>query len=155
MQTKDDNYYMREAIKLASKAEKNGDVPVGALLVLDGKIIARGYNRIEKDGLPTRHAEIIVIEKSVRRLGYKHLLDSTLYVTLEPCSMCSGAIVLARIKRLVFGAYDPKTGASGSLYSITNDNRLNHRLEVSGGVMEQECAFLLKNFFKSLRGKLN
>ncbi len=144
---------MHEAIKQARRSLLAEDVPVGAVIVKDGKIIARGYNQVEKRQNPIAHAEIVAIEKASKKLGYKHLLDCDIYVTLEPCAMCCGAIVLARLRRLIFGAYDPKTGAAVSLYNITNDPRLNHRLEVLGGVLQDDCVALLKNFFKKLRNK--
>ncbi len=148
-----DQKYMHEAIKQARRSLLAEDVPVGAVIVKDGKIIARGYNQVEKRQNPIAHAEIVAIEKASKKLGYKHLLDCDIYVTLEPCAMCCGAIVLARLRRLIFGAYDPKTGAAVSLYNITNDPRLNHRLEVLGGVLQDDCVALLKNFFKKLRNK--
>jgi len=144
---------MHEAIKQARRSLMAEDVPVGAVIVKDGKIVARGYNQVEKRQNPIAHAEIVAIEKASKKLGYKHLLDCDIYVTLEPCAMCCGAIVLARLRRLIFGAYDPKTGAAVSLYNITNDPRLNHRLEVLGGVLQDDCVALLKNFFKKLRNK--
>lgn len=148
-----DERYIREALKQAYRSLKAEDVPVGAVIVRNGEIVARGYNQVEKRQNPIAHAEIIAIEKATRKLGYKHLLDCDIYVTLEPCAMCCGAIVLARLRRLVFGAYDPKTGAAVSLYNITNDQRLNHRLEVVGGILKDECSEILKNFFKKLRKK--
>jgi tRNA(adenine34) deaminase len=148
-----DQKYMHEAIKQARRSLMAEDVPVGAVIVKDGKIVARGYNQVEKRQNPIAHAEIVAIEKASKKLGYKHLLDCDIYVTLEPCAMCCGAIVLARLRRLIFGAYDPKTGAAVSLYNITNDPRLNHRLEVLGGVLQDDCVALLKNFFKKLRNK--
>lgn len=145
--------FMREAIAEAKKAALHGDIPVGAVVVKDGEIIGRGGNSIELEQNPTRHAEIIAIEEAARHLGVKRMPECDIYVTLEPCAMCSGAIVLARFKRLIFGAYDPKTGASGSLYQITEDARLNHRCEVTGGILEEECSALLKEFFRELREK--
>lgn len=149
----DDEKYLREAIKQARRSLVAEDVPVGAVIVQNGEIIARGYNQVEKKQNPTAHAEIIAIEKACKKLGYKHLLNCDIYVTLEPCAMCCGAIVLARLRRLIFGAYDPKTGAAVSLYNITNDQRLNHRLEVIGGVLQEDCAMMLKEFFQKLRKK--
>ncbi len=143
--------YMKEALKSARKSLKSGDVPVGAVIVKDGKIIGRGYNSIERKNSPIEHAEIIAIRSAVRKTGYKHLSGCDLYVTLEPCSMCAGAIVLARIRNLYIGAADPKTGASGSLYSITEDPRLNHRCNVTIGILEKECSELIKDFFRKLR----
>lgn len=152
---KNDKYYINQAINQAKKSLLTDDVPVGAVIVRDGKIIARGYNQVEKRRSPLAHAEIIAIERASKKIGYKHLLDCDIYVTLEPCPMCCGAIVLARLRRLVFGAFDPKAGAAVSLYNITNDKRLNHRLEVLGGVLESECSSLLKDFFKNLRARKN
>ncbi len=152
---KSDEYYINEAIKQARKCSASEDVPVGAVIVQGGKIIARGYNQVEKRNNSTAHAEIIAIERAIKKVGYKHLLDCDIYVTLEPCPMCSGAIVLARLRRLVFGAFDPKTGAATSLYNITSDERLNHRLEVLGGICEKECSLMLKDFFKKLRERKN
>ncbi len=152
---KSDEYYINEAIKQARKCSASEDVPVGAVIVQGGKIIARGYNQVEKRNNSTAHAEIIAIERAIKKVGYKHLLDCDIYVTLEPCPMCSGAIVLARLRRLVFGAFDPKAGAAVSLYNITSDVRLNHRLDVLGGVCEKECSLLLKDFFKKLRERKN
>ena len=145
--------FMRKALKSAHRSLKSGDVPVGAIIVHDNKIISRGYNRVELKGNSTEHAEIMAINAAIKKLGYKHLLDCEMYVTLEPCSMCAGAIVLARIKKLFIGTHDPKTGASGSLYNITSDERLNHRCEVHSGILQAECSAMLKDFFKELRGK--
>ncbi len=144
---------MREALKQAEKALDSDDVPIGAVIVEGDQIIGRGYNQIEKTGDPTAHAEMLAIREAVSKTIYKHLLDSTIYVTLEPCIMCSGAIVLARIPTLVYGAVDPKTGASGSLYTITEDERLNHHCTVISGILPEECSILIKDFFRELRKK--
>ncbi|TAL70953.1 MAG: nucleoside deaminase [Bacteroidetes bacterium] len=146
-------FYMKEALKEARKCSKFEDVPIGAVVVLENKIIGRGYNQVEKLNDSTAHAEIIAIKKAIKHINYKHLLNAILYVTLEPCSMCSGSIVLARIKTVVYGCSDPKAGAGGSLYNIIEDNRLNHLCEVIKGVMGMECSDLLKDFFKQLRKK--
>ncbi len=146
-----DEYYMLKAILEAEKAGKNDDVPVGCVIVREDKIIARGYNQVEKKGDPSAHAELNAIRKAVKKIGHKHLLDCTMYVTLEPCSMCAGAIVLARIPQLVVGAKDPKTGACGSLLNITNNKKLNHRCQVQFGILEDKCSAVLKDFFKKLR----
>ena len=146
-----DFFNIQIALSEAKKSLISADVPVGAIIVKDNKIISRAHNQIEQKGDSTAHAELLAIQKAIKKIGYKHLLDCTLYVTLEPCSMCAGAIVLARIPRVVYGATDPKTGACGSLYNIINDNRLNHRCEVISGVLEDECSKLLKDFFKKLR----
>lgn len=146
-----DREMMREALLEAHATSISGDVPIGCVIVHDGRIIGRGRNRVEKRQIATAHAELEAIENAVRNTGYKHLLDSTMYVSLEPCSMCSGAIVLTRIERLVFAAFDPKAGASGSLYQITEDDRLNHRCVVEGGLLADESSQLLKNFFRKIR----
>ncbi|MBI5326660.1 MAG: nucleoside deaminase [Ignavibacteriae bacterium] len=148
-------FFMKEALKEARKCSRYEDVPIGAVVVLDDEIIGRGYNQVEKLNDSTAHAEIIAIKKAVKHINYKHLINSTLYVTLEPCPMCSGSIVLSRINKVVFGTSDPKAGASGSLYNIIQDKRLNHRCEVITGVLEEECSQLLKDFFKKLRKKGN
>lgn len=144
--------FMYKALKLADDAAKNGDVPVGAVLVKDGKIIAEGYNRREIDGDPTAHAEIEVIKEGAKILGGWHLDDCELYVTLEPCPMCAGAIINSRIKKVVFGAYEPKSG-SCSPESVVNLFGLpyNHAPEVYGGICEAECSAQLKAFFKDKR----
>ncbi len=150
-QIETDEYFMRIALRQAKIAGDSGEVPVGAVVVLDNTIISEGRNTIEKTGNPLAHAEINAINAAVIKSGYKHLLDCTLYVTLEPCAMCSGAIVLARIPYLVYGADDPKSGGSGSLYEITNDLRLNHRCEIRKGVLKEECSIILKKFFAERR----
>ncbi len=152
-QEDNDEYFMNLAIEEAKKALENGDVPIGAICVCNGEVISTGFNKVEKKGDSTAHAEMIAIKKAIKKIGYKHLNECSLYVTLEPCPMCSGAIVLSRIKRLIYGASDPKFGASGTLFSITNDNRLNHRCVVTSGVLEKECSKLLSDFFKDLRKK--
>lgn len=147
--------YMSIALKYANKSLLSGDVPIGAIIVLNNKIIGRGYNKVEKLKNPNAHAEIIAIEQAVKKIDYKHLLECEMYVTLEPCSMCAGAIVLARLKKIYIGASDPKTGACGSLYNIVNDNRLNHRCEIEYSVLENECSSIIKGFFSELRKKKN
>jgi len=146
-----DALWMREAVAEAEKARAQEEVPVGALLVRDGQIIGRGHNVTEQLQDPTGHAEMMAIRQAAVTAESRRLLDVTLYVTLEPCAMCAGAIVLARIPRLVFGAFDPKTGACGSLRNVVQDERLNHRCELIGGVLEDECAGMLKRFFNDLR----
>ncbi|MCK9572571.1 MAG: tRNA adenosine(34) deaminase TadA [Candidatus Omnitrophica bacterium] len=143
--------YMREALKEAQEAFEEDEVPVGAVIVFDNKIIARGHNQIERLKDPTAHAEMIAITSAANFLDTKWLNQANLYVTIEPCSMCAGAIVLARIKKLYFGAKDPKTGACGSVVDIANHKKLNHRVEVSGGVLKEDCSLLLKRFFARLR----
>ncbi len=146
-----DHKFMGLALSEAEKARDKGEVPIGAVIVTDGRVIARGHNLRESKNDPTAHAEMIAIRKAAKKLNSWRLTNSTLYVTVEPCVMCIGAIVLARIPRLVFGCLDPKGGAVGSLYNISNDKRLNHRVEVRSGVMAEEAQALLKDFFKKLR----
>ncbi len=145
---------MRMAIEAAKVAEENGDVPIGAVIVKDGKIIGRAYNQREQLQDPTAHAEIIALTQAAAAVENWHLDGCTIYVTLEPCPMCAGALVLARLDRLVYGCDDPKTGAVKSLYNIVTDDRLNHRLEVTSGVLADECAKLLQDFFKGRRNEL-
>ena len=147
----DDERYMLEAVKEAARAAEEGEVPVGAVIVKDGQIIARAHNRIEASRRSSAHAEMLALEAAEEKLGAKWLTGATMYVTLEPCSMCAGAMVLARLSRLVIGADDPKTGACGSLYNIANDDRLNHSIEITRGVLAGECSALLKDFFRSRR----
>jgi tRNA(adenine34) deaminase len=146
-----DEMYMSEALKEARKAFEKDDVPVGAVIVHKGRIIARAHNQIKLLKDPTAHAEMIAITQAAAHLENERLLDTTLYCTVEPCAMCAGAMVLGRINRLVYGACDPKTGAAGSVMDITNNKKLNHRVEVANGVLEHECAGLLQDFFKSKR----
>ena len=142
---------MQEALKEARKAFQEEEVPVGAVIVHQGRIIARGHNQVERLKDPTAHAEIIAITSAANYLGTKWLLQASLYVTIEPCSMCAGALVLARIKNLYFGASDPKTGASGSVINIVNHKKLNHRIKVVKGIFQAECSSLLRDFFKKKR----
>lgn len=144
---------MREAIKQAKKAEQIDDVPVGAVIVLDGKIIARGYNKRTRNEQTADHAEMIAIRKACKKVGSWRLEDCTMYVTLEPCPMCAGAIFQSRIKRVVFGASDLKAGALGSKMDLFSIEGLNHYPEIEGGILEEECSQLLKQFFKKLRNK--
>lgn len=148
----DHDRWMDEAIAEALDAPAHGDVPIGAVLVRDGEVLARDHNRREVDADPTAHAELLVIREGARRLGSWRLEGCTLYVTLEPCTMCAGALVLARLPRVVFGADDPKAGAVGALYDVPRDPRLNHRVEVVRGVRASECGQLLKDFFGERRG---
>ena len=145
--------WMQEALVIAAAAGRRGEVPVGALVVGPDGLLGQAANAIEERRDPTAHAEMLAIGQAVKEVGDKRLLASTLYVTLEPCAMCAGAIVLARIPRLVFAAYDPKGGACGTLRNIVQDGRLNHRCEVRGGVLECEGADLLKAFFARLRAE--
>ena len=144
---------MKLALAEAGKALENGEIPVGTVIVRDGKVIGRGGNRVEKLKDPTAHAEIIAIGAACEETGYERLIDSIMYVTLEPCPMCAGAIVLARIPKLVHGVSDPKAGACGSIYNICSDASLNHRVEVVSGIMEKECSGILREFFKTLRNR--
>jgi tRNA(adenine34) deaminase len=148
---KTDRRYMRIAVEQGRVAEENGDVPIGAVIVHDGRIIAKAYNQREQLADPTAHAEIIALTQAAAALGNWHLDGCTIYVTLEPCPMCAGALVLARVARLVYGCDDPKTGAVKSLYNIVQDERLNHRVEVTAGVLADECSELLKSFFARRR----
>lgn len=147
----DDEELMRAALAEARLAPAHGDVPIGSVVAREGEIVARAHNARERDGDPTAHAEILALRDAARTLGGWRLDGCTLYVTLEPCAMCSGALVLARIARLVYGADDPKAGAVGSLYDIPRDPRLNHRLEVARGVLAAECGDLLREFFAARR----
>lgn len=147
--------YMRIALKEAHKALLNGDVPVGAVICLNDIIISKAYNRVEKDKDATAHAELLAIKKAIKIIGYKHLLQCTLYSTLEPCTMCAGAIILARFKSVVFAADDPKAGACGSVFNITDDTRLNHKCDVISGILAEEASKLLKEFFRKLRKSSN
>ena len=147
----DDERYMLEAVKEAARAAEEGEVPVGAVIVKDGQIIARAHNRIEAARRSSAHAEMLALEAAEEMLGAKWLTGATMYVTLEPCSMCAGAMVLARIARLVIGTDDPKTGACGSLYNIASDERLNHSIEITRGVLAEECSAILKDFFRNRR----
>ena len=142
---------MRKAITEAIKAQTKDEVPIGCVLVRDNKIIARSHNLRETSQDPSGHAELIAIRKAARKLGSWRLLDTVLYVTLEPCTMCMGAIILARIPTVVFGCYDPKGGAAGSLYDLSSDPRLNHRVELLPRILESECSKLLSDFFAALR----
>ncbi|MEL7604187.1 MAG: tRNA adenosine(34) deaminase TadA [Bacillota bacterium] len=142
--------FMQEALRLAERAARRDEVPVGAVVVRNGKIIARGYNLRETKRSPLAHAEIVAIHKAAKRLGGWRLSGCTLYVTLEPCPMCAGAIINARIDSVVFGAYDPKAGALGSLYNLA-EGKLNHTPLVTGGVLKEACAALLKQYFTNKR----
>jgi tRNA(adenine34) deaminase len=139
---------MRLALEHAARAERHGDVPIGAVLVdPDGVVVAAAGNERELTADPTAHAEVLVLREAARALGSWRLSGHTLVVTLEPCTMCAGALVLARVERLVFGAFDPKAGAVASLWDVVRDSRLNHRVEVTGGILEAECGQLLADFF--------
>jgi tRNA(adenine34) deaminase len=146
-----DRRFMQQAVELARKTLDSEDVPVGALVVHEGRIIGRGYNQREKLHDPTAHAEMIALTAAAEYLGQWRLDGCTMYVTLEPCTMCAGALVLARMERLVYAAADPKAGACGSLYEITQDSRLNHRVETVAGVLAESAAELLREFFRQRR----
>jgi tRNA(adenine34) deaminase len=144
-------YWMELAFREAQKAYEEGEVPIGAVVVFENRVIGKGYNLTEKLQDPTAHAEMIAITAAAENLGSRRLLDTTMYVTLEPCAMCAGAIVLARIPNLVYAAPDPKSGACGSLYNIVQDERLNHRVNMVTGVLENKCSLILSEFFRKLR----
>ena len=147
--------FMKEALKEAQKAYKKLEVPVGAVIVKDGKIIARGYNQKESKTDTTKHAEIIAIQKASKKLKVWRLLDCEMYVTLEPCSMCAGAIINSRIKKVYIGAEDKKTGAVGSVLNLFDDYKFNHTVENEKGILQEECEKILKDFFKELRKNKN
>lgn len=144
-------YYMKQALKEAEKAYKKLEVPVGAIIVKDGKIIAKAHNQKETKTDTTKHAEILAIQKASRKLGSWRLIDCEMYVTLEPCSMCAGAIINARMKKVYIGAKDEKTGAVGSVLNLFEDYTFNHKVEVETGIMKEECQETLTKFFKELR----
>lgn len=146
-----DEIYMSEALKEARKAFARDEVPVGCVIVHERRIIARAHNQMKMLKDPTAHAEMIAITQAASYLGSERLLDTTMYVTIEPCSMCAGALVLGRVKRLVFGARDPKTGACGSVFNIIDNGKLNHRIRVLSGILEKDCGGLLSEFFKKKR----
>lgn len=143
--------WMRLALKQAEAALEKDEVPIGAVIVKDGEILALACNEKETDNDPTAHAEILAIKRAAKKTGSWRLTDATLYVTLEPCPMCAGAIIQARIKRLVFGALDPKGGAAGSVLNVFDDKLWNHKVEVISGILEEECAEVLKGFFRNKR----
>ena len=145
--------FMKEAIKQSKKAYDKEEIPVGAVIVKDGKIIARGYNKKEEKKDTTQHAEIIAIQKASRKIGAWRLQDCEMYVTLEPCAMCTGALIQARLKRVYIGTMDPKTGACGSVLNLLEDYKFNHKVEVETNIMQKECEKILKDFFKYLRSK--
>jgi tRNA(adenine34) deaminase len=147
----DDAVFMEEALVLAEEAATLGEVPVGAVAVLEGKIVGRGYNRRELDKNPFAHAELLALQEASKFRDAWRLTGITLYVTLEPCAMCAGAMVQSRVTRLVFGASDPKAGAAGSLYDLVTEPRHNHRLEVTAGVLAERCGGVLTDFFRKLR----
>jgi tRNA(adenine34) deaminase len=148
---KTDEFWMQKALELAKQADDLGEVPVGAVLVYENEIVGEGFNQpiLSKD--PTAHAEILALREGAKKLGNYRLLNTTLYVTLEPCTMCAGAMVHARVHRLVYGAKDPKTGACGSLMNLVQEPRFNHRLLVAGDILAEPCGKLLRDFFSSRR----
>ena len=143
--------YMKEALKEAKKAYEKLEVPVGAIIVKDGKIIARAHNLKETKSDTTKHAEIIAIQKASKKLNSWRLIDCEMYITLEPCSMCAGAIINSRIKKVYIGAMDEKTGAAGSVLNLFEDYNFNHKVEIEKGILEKECENILKEFFRKLR----
>ncbi|HUF50503.1 MAG TPA: tRNA adenosine(34) deaminase TadA [Longimicrobiales bacterium] len=142
---------MQRALELAYAAATVAEVPIGAVIVYQGRLIAEAHNLTRTEDDPTAHAELVALRRAARRLGSSRLLDTTMYVSLEPCAMCAGALVLAKVTRLVFGAPDPKTGMCGSLGCIVTDPRLNHRLELTGGVLSEPAGELLRRFFRARR----
>ena len=150
-----DRFYMGVALDEAQKAYRLGEVPIGAVVVRHGEIIGRGHNMREKWNDPTAHAEMIAIREACEQAGGWRLTESALYVTIEPCPMCAGAMVLARLPRLVYGARDPKGGAVDSLFDLVRREELNHRVEVTAGILEEECRAIMQKFFQELRGASN
>ena len=150
---KNDEFYMHEALREAKKAFQRDEVPVGAIIIYKGSIIARAHNQIRMLKDPTAHAEMIAITQAANYLQNERLIDCLMYVTIEPCSMCTGALVLARINKLVYAADDPKTGACGSVVNLVNHKKLNHSIEVRKGILEDESSSLLKEFFRKKRGR--
>ncbi len=146
-----DEYYMTLAIEEAKKAEKIGEVPIGAVLVVDDVVVAKAHNLRETEQRSIAHAEILAIDEACKKLRTWRLENSTLYVTLEPCPMCAGAIVMSRIERVVFGAFDPKAGCAGTLMNLLNEPRFNHQTEVISGVKQEQCSEMLTCFFQKLR----
>lgn len=151
---KTDEKYMRQAIVQAKKALQLNEVPIGCVIVCDGKVIARGYNRRNTDNSTLSHAEILAIKKASKKLGDWRLEDCVMYVTLEPCQMCAGAIVQARMKEVVIGAMNPKAGCAGSILNLLNMKAFNHQVTITANILEEECAGLLKSFFSSLRRRV-
>ena len=150
--SEDDVHYMRRAIELAREAEAAGEVPVGAVIVRDGEILAEGFNRPISTHDPTAHAEMVALRAAAARIDNYRLTGTTLYVTLEPCAMCAGAMVHSRVQRLVYAATDPRAGAAGSVFNVVQCDALNHRLEITSGVLADECGPLLRQFFVARRG---
>jgi len=155
MDSETDNRFMQHAIDLAAEAEARGEVPVAAIIVMDNEIVGRGFNRCIADNDPTAHAEVVAMRDAAARIGNYRLNDAILYVTLEPCMMCAGAMVHARIARLVYGATDPKSGVIHSCYGALEQPFLNHRIEVTSGVMAEQCSRQLSGFFRKRRQEKN
>ncbi|MBL4952234.1 tRNA adenosine(34) deaminase TadA [Neobacillus sp. OS1-32] len=153
MELQDDEFFMKQALEEAKKAQSIDEVPIGAVLVHQGQIISRAHNLRESEQNALAHAELLAIDQACRAQGSWRLEDTTLYVTLEPCPMCSGAIILSRVKRVVYGAADPKGGCAGTLLNLLQDSRFNHQCEVTKGVLEGECSEMLSNFFKKIRAR--
>jgi tRNA(adenine34) deaminase len=151
MQAELDRQFMQQALEEAKLAAKAGEVPVGAILVRDGQVIARAFNQPITQHDPSAHAEMLALRAAAKLERNYRLPDTTLYVTLEPCTMCAGAMLHARVDRVVFGAYDPKTGAAGSVMDVFSEKQINHQTEVQGGIMSEECGQLLRDFFKERR----
>jgi tRNA(adenine34) deaminase len=146
-----DEYFMRLALREAERAGEHDDVPIGAVIVREGELIGAGHNERELRDDPTAHAEMIALREAARNLHSWRVLDAVIYVTLEPCAMCAGALVLARVPRVIYGAADPKAGAAGSVFDVLGEPRLNHRPQVAGGLLADECGELLREFFASRR----
>ncbi|MCA1322429.1 tRNA adenosine(34) deaminase TadA [Bacillus tianshenii] len=153
MQENTDEWFMKQAIEEAKKAEELAEVPIGAVIVKDGEIIAKAHNLRETTQRSITHAEILAIDEACKKLGTWRLEDTILYVTLEPCPMCAGAIVLSRVQKVVFGAMDPKAGCAGTLMNLLDEPRFNHQTEIVSGVLGEECGALLSDFFRKLRQK--
>lgn len=151
MKMTEDEKYMRQALRLAKKASNNGDVPIGCLIVYEGKVIARGYNRRNKDKQSLAHAELIAIKKASKIMGDWRLEECKMYITLEPCQMCAGAIVQARIPEVVIGCMNPKAGCAGSIINLLDMQEFNHQVKITRGVLENECSSMLTEFFRNLR----
>lgn len=146
-----DTFWMQHALELAHRAESEGEVPVGAIVVYEDQVIGEGWNRPIIDSDPTAHAEIMALRSAAKKIDNYRLLDTTLYVTLEPCIMCTGAIIHSRVKRVVYGAFDPKAGAAQSAFTILGTDSLNHRVDVTHGILAEECGHVLSDFFRNKR----
>ena len=155
MFTERDHFWMQHAIQLAKTAAQNNEVPVGAVLISEDKIIGEGWNRPILHSDPTAHAEVIALRDAAKNINNYRLIDSTLYITLEPCIMCVGAMVHARVKRVVFGAIDPKTGAVQSMFQLGETDKFNHQINYAGGLLAEQCSELLKDFFQKRRAEKN